>query len=234
MNMTNMETHDKSQRSVPLYGWLDNEPDRTEMTSVVQRCVATLEREVPRVLDLARDADVEIGYVGIAPLFNEARTYAGEESDWVLAPAKPSDAAFVPKAQAQALARLDQRGIGFPVLYVGHEIMKGKAPGSMSARAGSLLPVPADDAIDLVGPVPPPASTVSVGEQLNESAKQVFAIMRKTVPIMGAIAAAPFVLAGAAIASIATLDPVVFGAIPAASSAEGEPAAWYVLARWEW
>jgi len=49
------------------------------------------------------------------------------------------------------------------------------------------------------------------------------------------IASAPFVLAGAAVvALVAGLDPIVFGVIPAGPATAGQPAAWYILARWEW
>ena len=48
------------------------------------------------------------------------------------------------------------------------------------------------------------------------------------------IEAAPVVLVGTAAAAISTIDPIIFGAVPAVSAREGEPAAWYVLARWDW
>jgi hypothetical protein len=67
-------------------------------------------------------------------------------------------------------------------------------------------------------------------------------MLRTAVPIAAGIAAAPvliatapFVLAGAAITALAAgLDPIVFGVIPAGPAASGHPAAWYILARWEW
>jgi hypothetical protein len=42
------------------------------------------------------------------------------------------------------------------------------------------------------------------------------------------------VITGAALASLATVDPIVFGVIPAGRAIDGQPAAWYVLARWDW
>jgi len=200
---------------------------------VTRRRVATLERDMPRVVELAGDAGVGIEYLGIGPLFAEPRTFVGEETDWVLGPAQPSDT-VVPKAQAAALGRLSQSGLDFPVLYVAHELPKGRVPESATAAVGSVIPVATSEVAEMVGSAPPPASVVELGDRLALRARQVFAAMGKAVPIIGAVAAAPFLLVGAAVAGLATLDPIIFGAVPAVSARSGEPAAWYVLARWDW
>ena len=54
----------------------------------------------------------------------------------------------------------------------------------------------------------------------------------KTIPVIGAVVSAPFLIAGAGMAAV--LDPIIFGVIPAVSATPGQPAAWYVLARWDW
>ena len=70
---------------------------------------------------------------------------------------------------------------------------------------------------------------------LPVSVQQLSAATTLPEPIAGAIAAAPFILAGAAVAALANgLDPIVFGVIPAGRPSSGQPAAWYILARWEW
>ena len=119
-----------------------------------------------------------------------------------------------------------------PTIFVAHEIPKGKFAQTVDAPVGTTADVPGAVARSAVGPIPPPASTVEMGERLSERAHQVFAALGKIVPIIGAVVAAPFQLAGA-VAS-ATLDPIIFGVIPATSTEPGEPAAWYVLARWDW
>lgn len=204
------------------------------LAPVTRRRVATLEREAPRTVELAREAGVTIEYLGISPLFKDTRSYVGEGSDWVLGPAQQSDTAFIPREPARALVRLNEAGVNFPMLFIAHEIEKGKLPQSGHMAVGAMLPVTASEAAQLVGPAPPPLTTVELGDRLAERAHQVFVIMRKVATGMGVAAAAPFVLAGAAIGALATLDPIVLGAIPAISSVEGEPAAWYVLARWDW
>jgi hypothetical protein len=90
-------------------------------------------------------------------------------------------------------------------------------------------------AAEAVGPVPVPAATSALAEQLGHKSQHLLAVLRTALPIVGGIAAAPLILAGAAIAALANgLDPIVFGVVPAGPLVSGQPAAWYVLARWEW
>jgi hypothetical protein len=200
----------------------------------IRRRVVTLEREATQNIEVARAAGVSIDFLGFAPLFQEPRSYVGDGTDWVLMPARPNDTDYIPKAQAQALIKLDKAGLLFPVLYVGHEVPKGRLPVPSSTTPGSSLVVSPIEAASAVGEVPPPVATVDLAQRLNDRAKQVFGLMAKAVPVLGIVVAAPFVLAAGAVASLATLDPVIFGAIPAGSLAPGEPAAWYVLVRWAW
>jgi hypothetical protein len=86
-----------------------------------------------------------------------------------------------------------------------------------------------------VGPVPPPAAATTLADRLGHSSQALLSALRKAAPVAGAIAAAPFLLAGAAAAALASgLDPIVFGVIPAGPATPGQPAAWYVLASWQW
>ena len=201
-------------------------------TSTTSSRVATLEREAPYLVGLAKTADVDIEYLGIAPLPNGPRMFSGASSDWVLGPATAEDAHYIPRAQRRTLERLQESGVHMPVIFVAHEIPKGNLAQIVNSPVGTTADVSGVVARKAVGPVPPPASTVEIGERLSERAHQVFSALGKAVPMIGAIVAAPFLLAGA-VAS-ATLDPIIFGVIPATSTDPGEPAAWYVLARWDW
>jgi len=89
------------------------------------RRVATLERGSPRLVKTAERAGVDIRYLGIAPLFNEPRAYAGPQTDWILRPADPSDG-IIPAAQLDRLQRLVHAGLDFPRIYVAHEIPKDR------------------------------------------------------------------------------------------------------------
>lgn len=207
-------------------------------TPVVTRQVAVLERNAPRVVEKARLAGVDLTYEGIAPLFNKPIVYAGDTTDWVVRPLSPDLVPVMPRQQARVVDRLKAADVYFPLIYEAHECEKGSFPGSPDALPGSMATVTNDQATELVGPVPVPRETVETAERLNERAAQVFRGLRRGAVLAGtatlAAAAAPFVLVGAAAGAVTGLDPVIFGVIPAVSARVGEPAAWYVIAKWNW
>ena len=61
----------------------------------------------------ANQAGVDIRYLGIAPLFDEPRAYAGPQNDWIIRRADPSDG-IVPAAQQDRLQQLVHVGLDFP------------------------------------------------------------------------------------------------------------------------
>ena len=205
---------------------------------VVARRVAALEREADSVVSRARWAGVDISYQGIAPLFAETMAYAGEGSDWVIGPVSPSEVPVVPRSQQEALRRLDESGVRFPVLYVAHEVPKGRAFEEWGADVQPVRQLHPSEVSRLVGPTPPPLGVTELANRLSAKADQVLAAVRRASVVAGATAitalAAPVVLVDSAAAAITRLDPIIFGAVPAVSAREGEPAAWYVLARWDW
>jgi hypothetical protein len=196
--------------------------------------VATLERRAPRIVDRAREAGVEIQYLGSSPLFAEHRLYRGPESDWVFGPADEHEPIVIPRPQRQVLTRLSDAGIDFPLTYYAHEIQKQVS----DAPAGTATALVRQDASALVGPVPPPAQAIELSDRLGQRSAQLLRAVGRAAPVVGEIllgvAAAPFVLAAGAIAGLATLDPIVFGAIPAGAAEPGQPALWYLLVRWDW
>jgi hypothetical protein len=209
-----------------------------ELRPSVARRVATLERHTPEIIGAARRAGTEIEYLGINPLFAEARLYNGVQTDWVLAPADKHEAVVVPRHARQALQRLIAADIDFPVIYVAHEVPKEHTEHLRPAVDQGHIVLDRAEAAALVGPVPPPAAAVELGDRLAERSTQVVNAARRAVSIAGqtalGIVAAPVALVGGALASLGNLDPIVLGAIPALSARPGQPAAWYVLARWDW
>jgi hypothetical protein len=207
-------------------------------TARTNRRTATLERNSPRLIMSARRAGVDITYLGIASLFDEPRAYAGPYTDWIIRPAADHNDAIVPAAEGDKLQRLIRVGIDFPLVYVAHEIPKGRlAIPDRTTATMKLQPVALDHAAaaEAVGPIPVPAASSALAERFGHRSQHLLAVLRAALPIAGAIAAAPFILAGAAVAALANgLDPIVFGAIPAGPPSSGQPAAWYILARWEW
>lgn len=209
------------------------------LTVQTARRVVTLERSGPQLVRTAERAGLNITYLGIAPLFDEPRAYAGPQTDWIIRPADPGDG-IIPAAQLDRLQRLVHAGLDFPRIYVAHEIPKDRL----------ALPIGTNDppvtlgqaAAEAVGSVPPPAETSALAARLGHSSQQLLTVLRAALPIAGAIAAAPFVIAaapfpaaGAVVAGlVAGLDPIVFGVIPAGAPVPGEPAAWYILAQWAW
>ena len=204
------------------------------------RRVATLERSSPQLVRTAERAGVDVSYLGIAPLFDEPRAYAGPQSDWIIRLADPSDG-IIPAVQLDRLQRLVHVGLDFPRIYVAHEIPKDRLALTTGTN-DSPVTLGEIAAAQAVGPVPPPAETSAVAAQLGHRSQQLLTALRAALPIAGAVAAAPFVIAaapflaaGAVVAGvIAGLDPIVFGVIPAGDPVPGEPAAWYILAQWTW
>jgi len=197
--------------------------------------IARLERQAPQIVKDAESAGVEIDYLGTHLLFNETRLYAGVHNDWVLGPAREANDAVVPKRERQTLQRLAASSvIDMPALYVAHEVPKERTKDLVVLGDG---PVAVDrvTATDLVGPVPEPKESVALGETLGQRAQQAMHAAGQAARLAGMTALAVAVAPVAAVAGLAaTVDPIILGAIPAGASSVGEPAAWFVLVKWDW
>ena len=90
------------------------EPASSAPARTVRR-IATLERNSPRLVNIAARAGVDITYLGIAELFAEPRAYPGQHTDWIIGPAGSSDT-VIPIVQKERLQKLLRAGIGFPHL----------------------------------------------------------------------------------------------------------------------
>jgi hypothetical protein len=215
------------------------------ITARTARRAATLERNSARLVTSASRVGVHITCLGIAPLFDEPRAYAGSQTDWIIGPATDRSDAIVPADERELLRRLIHAGIDFPLIYVAHEIPKGRLvvqAGTATPAGSQPVTLRQEAAAAAVGPVPPPASTTELADRLGHSSQRLLTMLRTAAPIAAGIvaapvliASAPFALAGAAITALAAgLDPIVFGVIPADPATPGQPAAWYILAQWEW
>jgi hypothetical protein len=213
---------------------LRNTPNVQTRSAMVGRRVATLEREAPRIMSLGRSVNANINYLGIAPMFNKALMFSGDETDWIVGPIGGTEIPVVPREHKKSLERLEAVGAHFPILYVAHEVKKGNFPGSLNAPSGSVASIPMEQVGEIVGPTPVPAGSVETAARLNLRTNQVFRAMGRVGAVAGALAAAPLLLVGSAVSALSTLDPIVFGVIPALLAETDQPAAWYVLARWDW
>lgn len=216
---------------------LRQHPMAPQMEPAVARSVAVLERRAPQIVRDAREVGVDVVPLGINPLFQAPRFYEGSQTDWILGPVTLGDDAIVPWREGQDLRRLSSIGV-HPLTYIAHETDPSKTKELRAEAATGHREITPAHAAELVGPVPPPVESVALGEQLARRATQVATGVRRSVKIAGAaavgVAAAPVVIAGGLLASLATLDPVVLGALPAISEKPGAPAYWLILTRWDW
>jgi hypothetical protein len=213
---------------------LRNTPNVQTRSAIVTRRVATLEREAPRVMSLGRSVNANVNYLGIAPMFNKALMFAGDETDWIIGPIGGTEIPVVPREHKKSLERLESVGAHFPMLYVAHEVKKGSFPGYQNAPSGLVASIPVEQVGEIVGPTPMPAGSIETADRLSLRTNQVFNAMRRLGAGVGAVAATPLLLLSSAVSALSTLDPIVFGVIPALLAETDEPAAWYVLARWDW
>jgi len=200
--------------------------------------VATLERRAPTIVAAARNAGAEVEYLGTAPLFGETRLYGGVDTDWVLAPVTNKNDAVVPRKERLTLERLVRARIEMPLTYIAHEVTKEATAELPALPPGDHMVIDDEMGTALVGPVPQPKATAHLADRLNRRSHQALVAAARTgraVRTAAAVAAmAPVALVGGALASLATLDPIILGAVPAIGARQGEPAAWFVLARWDW
>lgn len=207
-----------------------------DRTAVLAGQVAALERQAPEFVRAAKEeADVTIAPLGVHPLPPGPMYYTGPEGmGWVLTPATTADDAVVPRREAKELRQLHDAGIYFPKLFVAHEIQPELAE-RVRARVGAAgLELDPTEAAELVGPIPPPVESVALGERMTQRSQQVVAGLRRTGQLAVRTVALPAVAAGAVLTEIATLDPVVIGAVPLASERPGAPASWFGLVAWAW
>ncbi|HET6999419.1 MAG TPA: hypothetical protein VFI03_12630 [Solirubrobacterales bacterium] len=196
------------------------------MTPTMTRCVKALERRSTDLVEGAHRAGVPIEYLGINPLFSRPRFYRGRETNWVLGPAFGGDDLVVPRRESRELRRLAEAHVEFPMIFIGHETEKEAGDGLEEGHE-----LDREKAAELIGPIPPPAESIALGERFAERSNELMDALGRTVPALLGALKGPIDLAADALAN---LDPVVLGAIPALGGRPGEPAAWYALVRWDW
>jgi hypothetical protein len=204
----------------------------------VRRRVELLERKAPTVMRRAHKAGAQLTYCGIAPLFQQPRAYAGNGTDWTIAPLTTlGDGAVMPVDAKRNLELLRAAGVVFPLVYIAHEISKTQLnlPAPVAGSSREPVALTEQQNAQFVGPIPLPAHQVEGSQRLDQAAGKVLHGLAKAAPVLGAIAVAPLLVAGTALSGTAhMLDPVIFGVQPAGRPLDGTPAAWFVLAAWDW
>lgn len=209
-----------------------------QLTPYEQHRVERLHDRAPAIVKQARVVGVEIGYLGVAGLFNETRIYKGVDNDWALAPVNESDLVVAPRIQRDILRRLEKADIAPFLAYEAHEIDRAKNQEALAELPAGRAVIPREQAAELVGPVPAPAGTLELATRLDEHSTRVLTTLRRGALVGGGallgVLAAPFLLAGAVVGAAAGADPILIGALPALRSQVGEPALFFELCRWNW
>jgi len=201
--------------------------------AVVARRVALLERQAPEDVQAAKEVGVEIEHLGIAAFPPGPMFYNGAGGiGWVMGPANSPDDTVVPRREAEELRRVREAGIYMPRIYVAHEVAEERAAHIRAQVSEGGLELDQAEATDLVGPIPPPAESVALGERMALRSRQIVTGLRRTGKLAVGAVTLPVALAGAVLAE--GLDPIVLGAVPVVSEKPGAPASWYRLVSWDW
>lgn len=184
-------------------------------------------------LHLARLGNLPLLFLGYAPVFSGQRVYQGRDCNWAMMHVGDDPVfrlhrqrLYAPKTVRNLLARITAAGIEFDAIFIAREIPVG------SVKHGEPVP------LELLMPPPHPKTRerVSVLEEITVNwwnfVAKALAVTLKGVAT-GAMAVAA---AGAGLASLATLDPVLFGVqFDAAWHVDGYPIGmWYYLTHWVW
>lgn len=193
-----------------------------------------LESRVATVISDAQRAGVPIEYIGIAPTFDAPRQY----HNWVIAPVhmerswREDRKMAVPTPQLLDLLRLQKAGVDFSDVYIAHEFA---LPSQPTQSHGNSISVSDEALRALDTPCPPPRGVVQSAASIGGATAAFYSMLARALPLVvggvAAVAVAPVVAAVA----LGRLDPIVFGALFEDDEPRpGKPAAFFVLARWEW
>jgi hypothetical protein len=178
--------------------------------------------------------------VGVSTLDPGVRGFCGPKSDWVLVPAgldpvlRERGNLPMPESARKALS-VAGKVYDFPVMYVAHEVPKGKLRRSGSFDGRSFAGQPDAVGATLLSSVPQEIrATAGARRQagLANTASRVAMLTAGAAALT--VAAAPFLLAAVLASGLGT-DPVLIGAVPINERrAAGLPAAYIEIARWDY
>jgi hypothetical protein len=203
--------------------------------------VSTKDASKPRLERLGRGVErtastrgLEVEFLGVEELFSEARLYGEAMAPWVVTPAAADPIVKsglpIPAAQRSQLKAVVETGMDFPHLYLAHELGKEQARRTRKPDFGTYRALTAAELEQLVVKPEAPSATRRTAHRFDTAARKLGRGAGIAAAGMGMAIAAPLLLAGAG------LDPAILGALtlPGAGHAAGTPAAWFLLARWDW
>lgn len=193
-----------------------------------------LERLGRAVERTASTRGLEVEFLGVEELFTQPRVYGEGTAPWVVTPAVADPMVRgglpIPAAQRRQLKAAVHSGMDFPYLYLAHELGQDEAHGAARPDFATYRTLtPAELEQMLVKP-DAPAAARRTARRIDAVARTVGRGAGVAAAGVGMAMAAPLLLAGAG------LDPAILGALtlPGAGYAAGTPAAWFLLARWDW
>lgn len=228
--------------------------------AITRRAPQSLAARVTEVSRVARDAGLEVPFLGYRPVLAEHLLVVGSHRAMTIGPAalELGDGARMPapRDQIQKLKQILRLVGDFPQTAIVHEVPRQDAlalvtperDGSPALVPAPAMPILADSAVvarpitsaqrRLLIPVPPPPPAARRhAEQLGGATLVVGRTLRLAVPLLAGILALPVaaaVSAGVVIGMGAGLDPMILGVVPEGRGEPGELAAYFLLARWEW
>lgn len=208
--------------------------ERTATELATAERLNQLERQAPELVRIAReDAGADIEYLGIAglpdgPTFYEAPDGVG----WVLLPGSIEEA-VAPRPQMETIQRVSE-ALYFPSTFVAHEVTPEMAANLQGQAGPAGLKLRPSEVAEVVPPVPPPAEAIAEGERMAQRSQQIVDAAKRTGKLIIGTISIPASAAAAVVTAAATLDPLVMGVIPAGPEHPGAPAAWYLIAKWDW
>ena len=180
----------------------------------------------------ARGLDVE--FLGVEELFASPRLYGEGGAPWVVTPAAGDpmvqDRLPIPAAQQRRLQALVENGMDFPHLYVAHELAKSGPAHAAKPDFATYRTLSDTELKDMLVKPEAPAAAHKTAKRLDAVARTVGRGIGLAAVGAGMVMAAPLLLLGAG------LDPAILGALtlPGTGHKPGTPAAWFLLAHWDW
>lgn len=189
------------------------------------------------VVKKASTHGLDIEYLGSGPLLSVPRLYGEGSAPWILTPAERdpmvSGRLPIPARQAATLCQLVDVGMDFPAIYLAHQLEP--VPGAKPDRSAfdRHRPLSRREVEHLLGPPPAPAATRRTAARLERTAGATTRAARAVGVGVAVGVAAPFLAVGAVFEG---LDPAVLGALtlPGHGYRPDTPAAWFLLAHWNW
>jgi len=194
--------------------------------------VRELDQTAAKIVTQASNAGVDIEYLGVEPLRGHAELYAGD-TPWVVCPARLDPLMHagmpIPTKQRATLDQLVHAGMNFPHLYFAHEVPKNLTLPTGAVDGDGKVKLKDADIARLVVRPDMPAKTRKTTERLETATRLAARGAARVGAAAAMVAAAPLLL-------LDGLDPAVLGAItrPQDRDQPAPPAAFFLLAHWDW